>query len=97
MSCRVRVESICAADLSRLDFIIGRLTQLIALTGPAGAWRKTLIDKSIACVDLYFCAYNSRHNTFTHSVGRPKQVHALRVIRTCTTTSENFYIKVRGL
>ncbi|KIK58047.1 hypothetical protein GYMLUDRAFT_246414 [Collybiopsis luxurians FD-317 M1] len=26
----------------------GRLTQLIALTGPAGAWRKTLIDKAIA-------------------------------------------------
>ncbi|KAJ3743953.1 hypothetical protein DFH05DRAFT_1134214 [Lentinula detonsa] len=26
----------------------GRLTQLIALTGPAGAWRKTLIDKSMA-------------------------------------------------
>jgi hypothetical protein len=26
----------------------GRITQLIALTGPEGAWRKTLIDKSIA-------------------------------------------------
>ncbi|KAG9121456.1 hypothetical protein FRC07_002584 [Ceratobasidium sp. 392] len=26
----------------------GRMTQLIALTGSAGAWRKTLIDKSIA-------------------------------------------------
>ncbi|KAJ4480213.1 hypothetical protein J3R30DRAFT_3403749 [Lentinula aciculospora] len=26
----------------------GRLTQLIALTGAAGAWRKTLIDKSLA-------------------------------------------------
>ncbi|KAG6864867.1 hypothetical protein C0991_006721 [Blastosporella zonata] len=26
----------------------GRLTQLIALTGSAGAWRKTLIDKSLA-------------------------------------------------
>jgi len=26
----------------------GRLTQLIALTGPSGSWRKTLIDKSIA-------------------------------------------------
>ncbi|KAF8589875.1 DUF410-domain-containing protein [Ramaria rubella] len=25
----------------------GRLTQLIALTGPAGSWRKTLIDKSV--------------------------------------------------
>ncbi|KIJ50949.1 hypothetical protein M422DRAFT_44184 [Sphaerobolus stellatus SS14] len=26
----------------------GRLTQLIALTGSGGSWRKTLIDKSIA-------------------------------------------------
>ncbi|KAA1467149.1 cytoplasmic protein [Dentipellis sp. KUC8613] len=26
----------------------GRLTQLIALTGPQGSWRKTMIDKSIA-------------------------------------------------
>ncbi|KAL4248705.1 GET4 family protein [Abortiporus biennis] len=26
----------------------GRLTQLIALTGPSGSWRKTIIDKSIA-------------------------------------------------
>jgi len=26
----------------------GKITQLIALTGPEGAWRKTLIDKSIA-------------------------------------------------
>lgn len=26
----------------------GRLTQLISLTGPSGAWRKTVIDKSIA-------------------------------------------------
>lgn len=27
---------------------IGRLTQLIALTGPSGSWRKTIIDRSIA-------------------------------------------------
>ncbi|CAE7116292.1 unnamed protein product [Rhizoctonia solani] len=26
----------------------GRMTQLIALTGPEGAWRKTLIDKTVA-------------------------------------------------
>jgi hypothetical protein len=26
----------------------GRLTQLIALTGPSGSWRKTIIDKSIS-------------------------------------------------
>lgn len=26
----------------------GRLTQLIALTGPSGTWRKTLMDKAIA-------------------------------------------------
>lgn len=30
----------------------GRLTQLIALAGPSGGWRKTIIDKSIASVPL---------------------------------------------
>ena len=30
--------------------VTGRLTQLIAMTGPAGGWRKTIIDKSIAYV-----------------------------------------------
>lgn len=30
------------------DTAIGRLTQLIALTGSEGGWRKTLIDKSLA-------------------------------------------------
>lgn len=31
------------------DYICeGRLTQLIALTGSSGAWRKTIIDRSIA-------------------------------------------------
>ena len=31
----------------------GRLTQLIALTGSAGAWRKTVIDKVVACVHVH--------------------------------------------
>ncbi|KAF8629975.1 hypothetical protein AX17_005540 [Amanita inopinata Kibby_2008] len=35
-------------DESVTDESRGRLTQLIALTGPEGAWRKTIIDKSIA-------------------------------------------------
>ena len=30
------------------EISLGRLTQLIALTGPSGSWRKTVIDKSIA-------------------------------------------------
>ena len=31
------------------DYICeGKLTQLIALTGSSGSWRKTIIDKSIA-------------------------------------------------
>lgn len=34
------------------DTIVGRLTRLIALTGSEGAWRKTLIDKSLAYVPL---------------------------------------------
>lgn len=29
---------------------IGRVTQLIALTGSEGTWRKSLIDKAVACV-----------------------------------------------
>ena len=39
-----------------VDFMsgTGRLTQLIALAGPAGGWRKTIIDKSIASVSLAY-------------------------------------------
>ena len=29
---------------------VGRVTQLIALTGSEGTWRKSLIDKAVACV-----------------------------------------------
>ena len=32
----------------------GRLTQLIALAGPSGGWRKTIIDKSIASASLAY-------------------------------------------
>ena len=32
----------------------GRLTQLIALAGPSGGWRKTIIDKSVASVPLAY-------------------------------------------
>ena len=37
----------------------GRLTQLIALAGPSGGWRKTIIDKSIASVPLAY-SFSSR-------------------------------------
>ena len=39
-----------------VDYIsdTGRLTQLIALAGPSGGWRKTIIDKSIASVPLAY-------------------------------------------
>ncbi|KAL0945463.1 hypothetical protein HGRIS_000952 [Hohenbuehelia grisea] len=43
----------------------GRLTQLIALTGSQGSWRKTLIDKSIA--------WSSKHGT--HPAGDPDLQH----------------------
>ncbi|KAJ8520568.1 hypothetical protein ONZ45_g2644 [Pleurotus djamor] len=43
----------------------GRLTQLIALAGSAGAWRKTLIDKSIA--------WSAKHGT--HPAGDPELHH----------------------
>jgi golgi to ER traffic protein 4 len=40
----------CRATIAVADaaFHIGRVTQLIAMVGPSGSWRKTLIDKSIA-------------------------------------------------
>lgn len=45
----VRNCSLCVlAILTRS--IAGRVTQLIALTGPSGAWRKPIIDKAVACV-----------------------------------------------
>lgn len=33
----------------------GRLTQLIALTGSSGSWRKTIIDRAIAYASLASC------------------------------------------
>jgi hypothetical protein len=44
-----------------LDWRSGRLTQLIALTGPSGSWRKTLIDKSISSVYFFY------HILFIHN------------------------------
>ena len=43
-----------------VDFMsdTGRLTQLIALAGPTGGWRKTIIDKSIASVPLAYPFYS---------------------------------------
>ena len=34
------------------DSTLGRITQLIALTGQSGGWRKTIIDRSIACAQF---------------------------------------------
>lgn len=39
---------------SVLPYFPGRLTQLIALTGSSGSWRKSIIDKAAAYV-AYFC------------------------------------------
>lgn len=46
-------HSVVAARRSKkltsvLPYLPGRLTQLIALTGSSGSWRKTIIDKAIA-------------------------------------------------
>lgn len=41
------------------DTLAGRLTQLIALAGPSGGWRKTIVDKSIASVPLAY-SFSSR-------------------------------------
>ncbi len=40
------------------DFCPGRITQLIALVGPSGAWRKSIIDRSVASV--FLCPLFSR-------------------------------------
>jgi len=34
---------------------IGRITQLIALVGPNGGWRKTMIDRGVAYVTFRSC------------------------------------------
>lgn len=36
--------------ISEIVFGIGRITQLIALTGSGGLWRKTIIDKAVTYV-----------------------------------------------
>ena len=63
-----RGESLQSYRLTHIDywlfyFNIGRLTQLIALAGPSGGWRKTVIDKSIASVPL---AYSFSSRWITH-------------------------------
>ena len=44
---------------SVLPCSLGRLTQLIALTGSSGSWRKTIIDRSIAWVVFSCLALNA--------------------------------------
>ena len=48
---RFFVRSVIERNFFYLLLNSGRLTQLIALTGQSGAWRKTIIDRSIAYVD----------------------------------------------
>jgi hypothetical protein len=47
-----RGESRGITHCTRHSVHAGRLTQLIALAGPSGGWRKTMIDKSIALVSM---------------------------------------------
>ena len=39
--------NVCRRVIPSYRYGVGRLTQLIALTGSSGTWRKTLIDKAI--------------------------------------------------
>ncbi|KAF7312017.1 hypothetical protein MIND_00213600 [Mycena indigotica] len=61
----------------------GRLTQLIALAGTEGAWRKTIIDKSLA---------------FDHSAaaGRQCMGQVLLVMPSCIIMLESCSIKAKG-
>ncbi|CAE6402728.1 unnamed protein product [Rhizoctonia solani] len=48
----------------------GRMTQLIALTGPEGAWRKTLIDKSVAWSAKHEGAFETAEQHLLNSASR---------------------------
>jgi hypothetical protein len=83
-----------------LYFGVGRLTQLIALTGPSGSWRKTIIDKSISSVNFLPSAspnYSSNDRMRRWLVdGQRNMGPAQQGIQISNTTSVNFYTKVRS-
>jgi hypothetical protein len=90
---------VCAPDLPcAKEYVIdsicsGRLTQLIALTGSSGSWRKTIIDRSIA----YSCPHIGSGPGLIIIMrldGQQDMVIVLQVTRTCTTISESSYTKV---
>ena len=57
------------ADIAHAFYVIkDNLTQLIALTGPAGVWRKTVIDKAVAWAALSITYALIRGSSFA-SVG----------------------------
>ena len=60
-SLEVRAVFYALCDSLKTDlcvFGLGRLTQLIALTGQSGGWRKTIIDRSIAYVQAHLTSRN---------------------------------------
>jgi hypothetical protein len=76
--------------------VTGRLTQLIALTGPSGTWRKTLIDKAVALV--YFDAAVLYINNWpVFAAGQRNMEYVPQAIRTSNTTSASFSIKACSL
>jgi hypothetical protein len=67
----------------------GRLTQLIALTGSEGGWRKTLIDKSIAYVLLFSQPQQSKTEDCIRTVGPPNSANTLQETLTSSTMLVN--------
>lgn len=63
--------------------LLGRLTQLIALTGSSGSWRKTIIDRAVAFVMSFVCGssacspivtrWTAKHGTYP--IGDPDLHH----------------------
>lgn len=75
-------------------FLAGRLTQLIALTGSAGLWRKTMIDKSIACVLVPSLRVIHLVSLMIDVGGQLNMGHAQQAIRISTIMSANCSTKV---
>lgn len=77
----VVVLIVLTADSNGTD----RLTQLIALTGSSGSWRKTIIDKSIAFVTVPLLLAIVLTSEI-HTAGLQRMVHVQPVIKICITT-----------
>lgn len=78
-------------EFTERNSLSGRLTQLIALTGPSGTWRKTIIDKAIAYVLVSFSIDCRIHGGIA---GRRRLDHVLQATPRCINMSGICFTKV---